>query len=355
MKSLKISVILPVYNGEKYLACAIYSILNQTYKNFELIIINDGSTDNSKAIITKAKAQDPRISHIENQKNLGLIASLNLGLEKASGDFIARMDQDDIALPNRLELQLDFLQKLNRPAIVGTNIIIIDDKNHISRIPRNMYQLDFENFWVKFRKCPVHHPTVMFSREIVSQFMPFYHLDDIHAEDYCAWLRINRNFPIYNLPDALLFYRIHDKNISTVFYVSQKQRIFAELKKNYLDVFGYNVNQKTIESLLFLRLSVDANLNQTLNDIYQGSTLFIQKFGHKKFVNDDLAYTILSIGLKANAITLFKSALFIIVHFGFLPIFKALMATAKEGTRNFLLRPYLYFRYRTILNNVSVR
>jgi len=112
MKLAKISVLMSVFNGEAYLSEAIESILDQTYKNFEFIIINDCSTDNSKKILRKYANADKRIQLINNKQNLGLTKSLNFGLKNSHGEFVARMDSDDISLPIRLEEQYNYLKKI---------------------------------------------------------------------------------------------------------------------------------------------------------------------------------------------------------------------------------------------------
>ena len=124
-----VSVVMSVYNSEKYLPEAIESILNQTYTNFEFIIINDGSTDNSLRIIKEYANKDKRIIVI-SRENKGLIFSLNEGIEVSKGKYIIRMDADDISLPNRLKIQLDFMEKNKDIAICGTVAITFDENNN---------------------------------------------------------------------------------------------------------------------------------------------------------------------------------------------------------------------------------
>src|SRR5688500_15226048 len=121
-----ISVVMSAYNSDKYIAKAIESILNQTFKDFEFIIINDGSKDESLKIIKRYGKKDKRIVLIDNKKNLGLIKSLNKGLKIAKGKYIARMDSDDIAMPQRFKIQLDYLDKNRNIFLVGTSFEQID-------------------------------------------------------------------------------------------------------------------------------------------------------------------------------------------------------------------------------------
>src|SRR5690349_21132656 len=113
-----ISVIMPVYNSAKFLRLAVESILDQTFKDFEFLIINDGSTDESEAILLEHAARDPRIVYIKNETNIGLIASLNKALSLAKGKYIARMDGDDVSLPERLAKQVSYLEENNTVAVL---------------------------------------------------------------------------------------------------------------------------------------------------------------------------------------------------------------------------------------------
>src|SRR3989344_5781814 len=115
----KISVLMPAYNARKYIGEAIESILNQTFKDFEFIIINDCSTDKTKKIIEEYANKDARIKLINNATNLGLTKSLNIGLKEARGEYVARLDADDVALPERLEKQYEFMEKNKETTLVG--------------------------------------------------------------------------------------------------------------------------------------------------------------------------------------------------------------------------------------------
>src|SRR5687768_3299275 len=130
MNSPLISVVMPVYNSEKYLSAAIDSILNQTCGDFELLIFDDGSTDDSWKIIKQYAQLDTRIVPFRNDINSGYVVHLNDGVLRANGDFIARMDSDDIALPDRLALQLDFLKNNLHVGVVGTSSIEIDENGN---------------------------------------------------------------------------------------------------------------------------------------------------------------------------------------------------------------------------------
>lgn len=210
IKSPIISVIMPVYNADEYLSASIESILNQTYKNFEFIIINDGSTDNSEKII--CSYNDKRIKYIKYDSNLGYVARLNYGLSIASGTFIARMDADDISKPERLEKQLNFLNLNPSIALVGSCYEKIKDNINLGfkKQQQKPYQLKFRLLF----GSNIAHPTVMFRRELIDLNRYFYKSEFSPAEDYELWTRLVMEFELYNMPISLLYYRIHSNQIS---------------------------------------------------------------------------------------------------------------------------------------------
>lgn len=199
-----ISVILPVYNGVHYLQAAIESILKQSYSNFELIIINDGSTDDSERVINLFS--DSRIRYYQ-QNNCGLSATLNRGIELAKGAWIARQDQDDVSFPNRLELQFTFLEEHPDYAMVGSLAEIFIDNERVERMlcPPSAdgeirAGLLFYNYFV--------HSSVM-AKKSVLESEGGYSTDPIRQppEDYELWSRIARKYKVANLPVTLLTYR----------------------------------------------------------------------------------------------------------------------------------------------------
>jgi glycosyltransferase involved in cell wall biosynthesis len=202
MKQPVVSVITTVYNAQEYLNMAIDSILNQTYKNFEFLIIDDGSTDNSGHIIEAYS--DPRIKYI-SQKNKGLSAALNRGIAIAKGKYIARMDHDDISYPTRLEEQVEFLQKNRKVAMVGTSFDLIDTN---SGIIGTSYHLDRnQDIQIEFLvRNPFGHGTVVIRRQTIEDIGGY----DINqpVEDYELWWRVAQKYEVANLPRQLYGYRI---------------------------------------------------------------------------------------------------------------------------------------------------
>lgn len=207
----KVSILMPVYNSEQYLAEAIDSILIQTFKDWELIIINDGSTDSSETIIRNY--QDSRIYYIRNTENLKLIKTLNKGLDYCHGKYIARMDADDSCFPERLRYQVEFLDNNLDYMMCGTNAVVIDG---YSNKTGKIYNLPDDNLLqVNLLFSPAFiHPSVMIRREALQNNR--YDEDYKHVEDYQLWCRIAQQGKVANLQRNLLAYRWHDSNISVL-------------------------------------------------------------------------------------------------------------------------------------------
>jgi glycosyltransferase involved in cell wall biosynthesis len=214
-----VSVILPVYNAEKYLREAIDSILSQTFSDFELIIINDGSSDRSSEIA--CSYSDSRIIYIE-QQNAGLAATLNRGIGIARGEFIARQDNDDISDNQRLRKQVDYLVNHPEVMLLGTGAEIIDENglptgrylDHGSKGKNLKFHMLFNNHFV--------HSSVMIRRTAFEK-AGIYKLDPDYFEDHNLWSRIARVAEIHNLPDRLLKYReVHSSMSRTTSDYMQK-------------------------------------------------------------------------------------------------------------------------------------
>jgi len=207
----KLSVILPVYNAEKYIAEAIESILTQSYQDFEFIIINDGSTDRSLDIIQSYADQDSRIQLV-SRDNKGLIFTLNEAISLAKGDFIARMDADDISLPNRFEQQIKYLDEHPKTAVVGTGYRYMDEAGVVGD-KRNVFTA-FEDIKASFYFTnPIAHPSVMINYRLLGS--EYCYLEQYKTiEDLELWFRISANHEIVNLAEVLLHYRVLDSSIT---------------------------------------------------------------------------------------------------------------------------------------------
>lgn len=210
-----VSVLMPVYNCETYICEAIESILNQSFSNFECIIIDDKSTDETVKLIQSY--QDHRIQLIQKPKNTGLTDSLNLGLKIAKGKFIARMDGDDISLPQRFEKQVSFLELNHEYVLCGSNYTIMGS-NMLVKLPQN-----HENIKVALlQKCLVAHPTVMMRKELLDKFELCYDATKEPAEDYDFWVRMIGKGKFHNLQESLLQYRVHNEQVSQQRAIQQR-------------------------------------------------------------------------------------------------------------------------------------
>lgn len=207
----KVSVIMSVYNDEQYLSEAIDSILNQTYSKFEFIIINDGSTDSSSEILDEYKRKDSRVIVI-NQKNVGLTKSLNKAIKLSTGDYIARMDSDDISHRDRLQKQVDFLMANVDYALVGTNVIKIDEHGKHLEVNKTKYHHNDICDTFKNRNC-IAHGSVMINKELLGDLLK-YDETFLYAQDFRLWAKIAKRFKIANLKEPLYMLRLHKESLS---------------------------------------------------------------------------------------------------------------------------------------------
>ncbi len=211
-----VSIILPAYNCEKYIAAAVAGILQQVYDNFELIVVNDGSTDNTAAILSSIS--DQRLKVLTNESNKGLIYSLNRAIGESKGEFIARMDADDIAASDRIEKQVHWLLHHPDTAAVATFIKIIDEKGGEKGdwpLDRNTYTAKKIRRVMPKENC-IAHPTMMIRAGILKKYR--YAEAQKNIEDYDLWLRMLADgLVIDKVPQPLLFYREHAASVTNNF------------------------------------------------------------------------------------------------------------------------------------------
>jgi len=248
-----VSVVMPVYNGERFLKEAIESILNQTYKNFEFIIVDDGSTDNSLKIIEEYQKRDKRIKLIKNKKNLGMAKSLNKSLRIAKGKYYVKMDSDDISDKERLNKELFFLENNKEYLIVGSNLEVIDDENETigyRYYPQN--DEDIRNLIII--KNPFAHPSVMVRMNVLKKI--FYDEKLKASDDYDLWFKLLKYGKGKNLSDFLLKYRVSKNQVkSKRLKIQLKETIQVQRKylftKEYFSIFAL-INHFLLHILYFL-------------------------------------------------------------------------------------------------------
>lgn len=253
----KISVILPVYNASAFLKKAMDSIIDQTYTDWELIVINDGSTDNSEEIILSYT--DKRIRYYNNEANLGLIASLNKAILLCSGEYIARMDADDISDPERFAKQINFLDKNTDYAMCGSFAQIIDDRENITGKIIHVTDNDYLKVNLLF-SVPFVHPSMMIRSEIFNEVL--FDKEYIHAEDYDLWTRISRKHKVANIPDFLIKYRWHETNVS-VTNSKKQEEVKDRIINRELNLLGLTPNNEELylHKVSFTQFDVKNQMN----------------------------------------------------------------------------------------------
>lgn len=292
----KVSVLMSVYNGSSYLIESIESILNQTFSDFEFIIINDCSTDSTWDILTAYAQKDNRIKLFNNEENIGLTKSLNKGLKLARGEYIARQDADDISLPKRLEKQVILLDKDPEIGLVSCDIEIIDAKGHKLGTHQRACATELVAWYLIFHNHLGGHSQVIFRRELV-RGLEGYDESRRYSQDYELWSRIIRVSKIAILPEFLLQQRRHDRSISVAKGSEQKNYSLSQSKQNIEQLIGKEISLEEVEYLrsfwlgswwpeCFPNPEIVRNLNLILTDIYQA---FVNKFERQDNFERDLS------------------------------------------------------------------
>lgn len=217
---LKADVILPVRNGERYLSSAIASLVPDAKYINKLIIVNDGSTDNTASLLSSLNWTGKL--QIIHQETLGVVASLNNALKSAETALVARMDADDVSLPGRLKTQIEYLQSAPNVAAVGSQVLMIDSDG-MPTGDKSFYPLDSNDISEQLHengRCVVAHPTVVMRKDAVLA-CGGYRAAFQHAEDFDLWLRLSERHRIVNLEEVFLYYRVHRDQVSSQFRARQ--------------------------------------------------------------------------------------------------------------------------------------
>ena len=268
---------MPIYNAEQYLVTAVESVLNQSCGDLELLALDDGSTDSSRHILESFG--DARLKIVANETNLGVAKTLNRGLSKARGEFIARMDADDICEPSRFEEQFALLEERRDVAVCGTFALDIDSGNHPigNRILPVGKALDA--FW--WRPSPLAHPTTMWR---VNHPAWAYNGDLLCAQDYDLWLQLGfRGLKFFNIAKSLLRYRVHPESISGRLGERQWEQAVSSFRKHS----GLDIDAATFASLCWRDWNVDVKKRtRALRSI---AKRIGQPYG-QPFIRDELIY-----------------------------------------------------------------
>ena len=226
-----LTVYMPVFNAQDYVGQAIESILSQTYSNFEFIIIDDHSTDNSWRLIKKYARLDKRIRIYRNKVNMGVSLTSNIAISCARGKYLARMDADDISFPGRLEQQIQYFQNHKNVSAIGGQCICIDPDNRIvgyKKFPFDFTKIMSMIFWA----IPLQQSSMMINRSLLPKNFIWFDQNKTSAEEIDLMFRLSTYGPMINLPDFLLYYRqlpdsLSHKNPKQTYFLTLKSRISA--------------------------------------------------------------------------------------------------------------------------------
>jgi len=232
-----VTVLMSVYNSEEYLAEAIDSILQQTFFDFEFIIINDGSTDSSRNILQAYS--DRRIRCIDNETNLGLTASLNKGLGLSKGAYIVRMDADDVALPNRIQTQIECMQRMQTIDVCGSWYEMFGDREKVVKSPVEHQSIKDTLF---FKNC-IAHSTVCIKRKSLEACAGGYDESYAYAQDYELWCRLKDKVTFATIPEVLLKYRLHGSQAGSR-HIEKQDACADRVRKRNLQAIGVQLSRE---------------------------------------------------------------------------------------------------------------
>ena len=262
---------MPFYNAAPYLAEAIRSILDQTFTDFEFILINDGSTDESESVVKSFN--DSRINYFSNDENKGLVYSLNKGLSAAQGAFIARMDGDDISLPDRLEKQFNYLKMHPEADLIATKVQLINEKGQHTgfwKEDRDNTSEDQIKEFLPVNNC-IAHPSILARAEIIRTLK--YRETQGEAEDYDLWLRwLATGKTIHKLDEVLVKHRI----LPHSFTRQRQKNIFYKLARTKFRFASHEISQGNF-NLFVVRATIFA-----CTDLMKGTGKYIKKNLMKK-------------------------------------------------------------------------
>jgi len=251
MKPL-ISVLMPVYNAERYLNVALESVFNQSCADFELLALDDASTDASRDILQSFSDSDSRLRILVNASNQGVSRTLNRGLKQARGQFIARMDADDICEPFRFERQINFLQAHTQVCVCGSWATDIDENGRVIQLRAMPTGARLNTFW--WRPSPLVHPSVMWS---VERQTWLYDEKLRCAQDYDLWLKLGLNGEkLGNIEETLLRYRVHEASISG----RHSSRQMAQTLESFNRQTELSLSREVFFSLNFWNIDVKPQL-----------------------------------------------------------------------------------------------
>jgi glycosyltransferase involved in cell wall biosynthesis len=319
----RVTVLMPVFNASQYLKEAIDSILAQSFKDFEFLIIDDGSTDNSVEIINGYN--DSRIRLVKNESNLGISDTLNKGIELSFSALIARMDADDISHPSRLEKQVQYMNAHPQCALLSTWANVLSKDKKFVRLER--YRSEFYYYNLTF-ECWMYHSTIMFRREPI-QLVGSYSMK--YSEDYDLFWRVSQRFEIGNLMEALVDYRLSPTSLNTVlkkdqYDVANKQNVLRNirhymkdtisdealecLRHNFRPIVKDGSIQKVFEAFAILKKTTE-RIAEVQNPNRDEASIYLAYYFKRQFIIAELL----------KKLPWFKSLLLLIGARGWVPLY----------------------------------
>lgn len=259
-----VSIIIPCFNAEDFVELAIRSIMEQSYSNMEIIVLNDQSTDNTGKILKKLASEDSRIIYIENEKNIKLVDTLNKGLLLCNGKYIARMDADDVSRIDRIQKQVEFLEKNPDIAILGSAMQIFGEGIKEKEL---LNPTKHERIIAKmFVASPLFHPTIMIRKELVDNGIFKYDKNFFRVEDYHLWVKLStEKVKFANLPDVLLDYRFLTNSETRLGEKNLAERIESHSKIYEIIFHNNNISLNKDEIYLYTKTMSKNWIDETIS------------------------------------------------------------------------------------------
>lgn len=307
MTNPKISVLTAVYKSAELICPAIESVLNQTFDNFEWVIINDATPDNSIEIIESYN--DPRIKIYHNDTNIGLAASLNKGLDLCTGEYIARMDTDDVCYPNRFEQQVKFMESHSEIAIAGSWVNLTGEKKGVWKTPVKHEEIQCKLIF----NSAIAHPTVMMRKVIIEKYGFRYDERLRRIQDYDLWVRASQIVKLANIPEVLLDYRIDDTS-KTDEVIKRANVVIYSIRQKQLDKLGIVLTKEEADNLHYISAGkfdeiTCAVANRVIESIIKRNR--VEKIYDQRALEKYLGRVLIRMGLKKPS-SFFKAKLLLI-------------------------------------------
>lgn len=267
----KVMVFMPCYNCEKYVAQAIESVLQQSYRQFELIILDDGSTDRSFKIIEKYAAQDRRIRIYRNEKNQGIVFTRNRGLDLCECDYLGLMDADDITVPKRLEREIAFLEEHPDITVVGGRYQQMNESGELSEHRSELVQSDSAIRAHMLFHNVIANGTVLMRKKWIDDKGIRYKIQYKSGEDYRFWCEVLREGRMYNMDQVFQYYRVHEaslEHVSNNQHQESRYENMMETQREILFMQGYVLQERKLNLLLEVLSGKRRKLNLWERGVY---------------------------------------------------------------------------------------